>query len=181
MKKYMIVLFFLAVNFALAEGVGGITSKGIFEKLQSLNQAREALAGTIDPKGPITEETFRAVCQPVGKELQRWSVENNLRGFQISHKNRNEKHVIPKDLEKSYLDFERNSKLVETVIPYTLDGIKGEMHLYRIQVADSCLACHGEKSARPAFIKEKYLRDRAFDFKSGDLRGVYAVFRPKGK
>jgi hypothetical protein len=41
------------------------------------------------------------------------------------------------------------------------------------------MACHGTKLSRPAFIKENYPNDKAFDFKSGDLRGMYAVFLPE--
>jgi hypothetical protein len=49
----------------------------------------------------------------------------------------------------------------------------------RIDVEPSCLACHGTKASRPAFVKENYPADRAFDFKAGDLRGMYAVFIPE--
>lgn len=171
----------LWANSSFATDVSGLTSKEIFEKLQALNLTREGLAATIDPKASITEETFRNVCQPVGKELQRWSGENNLKSRQISHKNRNQNHAIPKDLEGAYREFEKDPKLIEKVLPYTLEGVRGEMHLYRIQVSSSCLACHGEQSARPAFIKEKYPKDRAFGFKAGDLRGVYTVFKATGK
>ncbi len=181
MKKYIFLLSLLCANFSSATEVSGIASKEIFAKLQTLNLTREGLAATIDPKASITEETFRNVCQPVGKELQRWSGENNLKSRQISHKNRNENHAIPKDLEGAYREFEKDSKLMEKVLPYILEGVQGEMHLYRIQVASSCLACHGEKSARPTFIKEKYPKDRAFGFKVGDLRGVYTVFKSTGK
>jgi hypothetical protein len=41
----------------------------------------------------------------------------------------------------------------------------------RIDVQPSCMACHGSKDSRPAFIKNKYGdHDRAFNFKPGDLR-----------
>lgn len=43
----------------------------------------------------------------------------------------------------------------------------------------SCLACHGMKTSRPNFVKESYPDDRAFEFKVGDLRGMYAVFIPE--
>lgn len=37
------------------------------------------------------------------------------------------------------------------------------------------MACHGTKTSRPAFVKQNYPDDKAFDFKVGDLRGMYAV------
>jgi hypothetical protein len=41
----------------------------------------------------------------------------------------------------------------------------------RIDVQPSCMACHGSKDSRPAFIKNKYGdHDCAFNFKPGDLR-----------
>ncbi len=43
----------------------------------------------------------------------------------------------------------------------------------------SCLACHGSKASRPTFVKENYSDDKAFDFKVGDLRGMYAVYLPE--
>ncbi len=38
---------------------------------------------------------------------------------------------------------------------------------------------HGSKDSRPAFVKDNYPADRAFNFKPGDLRGMYAVFVPE--
>jgi hypothetical protein len=35
------------------------------------------------------------------------------------------------------------------------------------------------KNNRPEFIKNKYPQDLAFDFKEGDLRGMYSVFIPE--
>ena len=49
----------------------------------------------------------------------------------------------------------------------------------RINVEPSCLACHGTKASRPAFIKANYPDDKAFDFTVGDLRGMYAVHLPE--
>ncbi len=40
-------------------------------------------------------------------------------------------------------------------------------------------ACHGSRDSRPAFVKEKYPNDRAFNFQPGDLRGMVAVFIPE--
>jgi hypothetical protein len=45
-------------------------------------------------------------------------------------------------------------------------------------VQPSCLACHGPKDERPAFVKKDYPEDRAYGFEDGDLRGIYAVFVP---
>ena len=55
----------------------------------------------------------------------------------------------------------------------------GRELLRRIDVQPSCLACHGSKDSRPGFVKDKYPADKAFNFKPGDLRGMYAVFIPE--
>jgi hypothetical protein len=51
-------------------------------------------------------------------------------------------------------------------------------HRAGITVQPSCLACHGPKDERPAFVKKDYPEDRAYGFEDGDLRGIYAVFVP---
>ena len=55
---------------------------------------------------------------------------------------------------------------------------RGLAHARRITVQPSCLACHGPKDERPAFVKKDYPEDRAYGFEDGDLRGIYAVFVP---
>lgn len=49
----------------------------------------------------------------------------------------------------------------------------------RIDVLPSCMACHGSKQSRPAFVKANDPDDTAFDFKVADLRGLYAVHLPE--
>ncbi len=49
----------------------------------------------------------------------------------------------------------------------------------RINVEPSCLACHGTKASRPAFIKDNYPDDKAFDLAVGELSGMYAVYLPE--
>ncbi len=51
----------------------------------------------------------------------------------------------------------------------------------RINVEPSCLACHGTKASRPAFIKANYPDDKAFDLTVGELRGMYAVHLPEAQ
>jgi hypothetical protein len=53
------------------------------------------------------------------------------------------------------------------------------MHYFRrINVSPGCLACHGQKSRRPKFVADNYPEDLAYNFKPGDLRGMYATFIP---
>jgi hypothetical protein len=154
----------------------------IFEKLESLNQMRESLAATLDSsKSEITEQTFQAVCMPVGKELKRWGEEMGYQVKQLSHKNRNPLNALRDMDQKTYNKFQADSKLKQIEVSLNEKDLKGTAYYYRIPVAQSCLHCHGEKEKRPDFIKAKYLNDKAFDFKASELRGVYWVFKPELK
>ncbi len=44
---------------------------------------------------------------------------------------------------------------------------------------ESCLACHGTKASRPAFIKDNHPDDKAFDLAVGELRCMYAMHLPE--
>lgn len=74
--------------------------------------------------------------------------------------------------------FLRTPALRSVVITTTANGKPALRYLRRITVEPSCLACHGERSTRPAFIVQNYPQDKAFAFKAGDLRGAYSVLIP---
>jgi len=59
-----------------------------------------------------------------------------------------------------------------------VDGARGTRYLRRIVVREATLLCHGLHATRPAFVARCYAADRAFDFKVGDLCGVYSIFIP---
>lgn len=153
----------------------------IFSKLQSLNQMRESLASTLDGKSPseINEDTFKVVCMPVGKELKRWAEEKGYQVRQISHKNRNPNHGLKAHEEKIYQKFLEDPQLNESQVEVSEKDLQGHLYYARINVVQSCLHCHGEKKSRPEFIQTKYQNDKAYGFKSGDLRGLYSVFVSK--
>lgn len=151
----------------------------IFDKMKSLNTMREALAGSIPTNSTITEETFKAVCKPIGTDLKNWSEKNGYVAKQISHKNRNDKNGVPENLSTVYGDFQKDSSLNQMTID--LKDSETKVFLFRIPVAESCLRCHGEKASRPNFIVSKYTNDKAFDFKVGELRGLYAIYKQINK
>jgi hypothetical protein len=176
MKKLLYVCGFIFFRFA---GASELTTGQIYEKLKSLTILRESLAKTIEHKKIITEEDFKNVCQPVGKELKKWSDDNGLVSQQVSHKNRNENNAVKSNLKTTYDKFLKNSRLDQKTIYLTHDQAKSQLSVYRITVVQSCLACHGDQLSRPNFIKEKYKNDKAYNFKVGDLRGVYTVEKIK--
>lgn len=153
----------------------------VFQKMRELNQMRESLAQTIPAKAEITEATFAAVCRPVGAELKRWAEANGVRALQISHKNRNPAHGVPAELKDAYQEFSTQSDLVEKKVPLLQkegpQKTPQTVFLARIPVVQACLRCHGERANRPQFIVDKFPQDKAYGFKVGDLRGVYAIWR----
>ena len=62
-----------------------------------------------------------------------------------------------------------------------IEGKGYKRYVRPIFVEPACLACHGEKDKRPDFIVKKYPKDKAFDFKVGDLRGIISVMIPDDK
>ena len=140
----------------------------VLSKLKELTSMRETLAASLDGrKEPITEETFKQVCAPVGQALKAWAEGKGFKARQVAARYRNPKNAPDSAEAKALVRFEKDKKL-----EFVEDGSR---LFVPIRVAQSCLHCHGEKDARPEFIKAKYPEDRAFGFKVGDLRGMYAV------
>lgn len=153
--------------------------KEVVAKLNSLTAMREGLASTLDGRDePITEETFKAVCAPVGKSLKEWAAAKGYEARQVSTKFRNPVHA-PTELEAKILARFEKVKPGADAPAFEPGEVKGQVGTFvfvPIRVTSSCLHCHGEKYKRPDFIKAKYPEDRAYGFAAGDLRGMYSVF-----
>ncbi|ACB52756.1 unknown [Crocosphaera subtropica ATCC 51142] len=150
------------------------------QEIEALDRMRSQLASTLkdQPETPNLE-TFKQVCQPVGMRAKQLSEENGWQVRQIAKKYRNPSHSPNNLTEKIALaKFEENPKLMGFWQRETMKGEKGTAYYRRINVEGSCLACHGTKNSRPKFVQEKYPQDLAYDFKPGDLRGMYGVFIP---
>jgi hypothetical protein len=106
--------------------------------------------------------------------------ENGWQVRQVATKFRNPDHAPASAQEREVIDlFHRQPEITGLWQPATAEQGAGVNYYRRINVEPSCLACHGTKAGRPAFVKDNYPDDRAFDFKVGDLRGMYAVFIPE--
>ncbi|MEB3886624.1 DUF3365 domain-containing protein [Lyngbya sp. CCY1209] len=153
------------------------------QEIENLDGLRSGLASTLEGRTePPTGQTFKEVCKPVGMQAKKLSQENGWKVKQIANKYRNPAHE-PDNLHSkmALAKFEQNPELMGFWEPETLDGQPGIRYYRRINVEASCLGCHGAKESRPEFVKNKYPQDLAFDFKEGDLRGMYAVFIPELK
>ncbi|MBT4761655.1 MAG: DUF3365 domain-containing protein [Bdellovibrionaceae bacterium] len=160
---------FMITSFAHADS----SMQNMVQAVESVNDMRESLVSGV--KGNVTPTTFKAVCKPVGKRAKMIAKKNGWIFRQVSYKNRNS-NSTPNELEaKAIVKFEQNKKLVSY-----FEQESDRIHYYRrISVQSSCLNCHGNKESRPHFIQKKYPHDKAFGFKTGDLRAIYSVIKVK--
>ncbi len=144
------------------------------EKLISFNKMREALASTLDGRQePIVMETFKQTCAPAQLAFKEWGKSQGYDVKIVTDRYRNPAHA-PNPQELKVIDlFKKDPSKVH----HTFENKEQQTtQLYvRIPVTSSCLHCHGAKNNRPDFIQTQYPKDRAFDFKAGDLRGLYSV------
>jgi hypothetical protein len=99
---------------------------------------------------------------------------------QVASKFGNPNHAPANPLEREVIDlFNRHPEIKGLWEPALAEQGAGINYYRRINVEPSCLACHGTGANRPAFVKDNYPDDKAFNFKVGDLRGMVAVNLPE--
>jgi len=151
------------------------------DQMEQLDRMRISLASSLEGSSEEpTMDTMREVCMPVGKRAMAIGRENGWTVRQVASKYRNPDHAPAGAQETGVIDlFARHPEITGLWEPASAGQGAGVNYYRRIDVQPSCLACHGSKDSRPAFVKETYADDRAFGFKPGDLRGMYAVFIPE--
>ena len=151
------------------------------DQMEQLDRMRISLASSLEGSSEEpTMDTMREVCMPVGKRAMAIGKENGWTVRQVASKYRNPDHAPAGTQETGVMDlFSRHPEITGLWEPATAEQSAGVNYYRRIDVQASCLACHGSRDSRPAFVKEKYPNDRAFNFQPGDLRGMYAVFIPE--
>jgi hypothetical protein len=142
-------------------------------EIQKLNSLREALVQTVEP--PVDLAKFKGACGPVGKTAKALAKRTGWTVRQVSHKNRNPKNALNVEEKKAFALFEKDPKKQK----HWVSSKDGDFYFEKIVTRPKCLLCHGPKKTRPAFVEKKYPQDRAYDFKVGDIRGLYSVFVPK--
>ncbi len=167
---------------ALAQTDPAELSKAV-QEIERLDAMRSGLASTLEGRSEEpTLQTMKEVCRPVGMRASELSQENGWQVKQIATKYRNPAHA-PDNLHAriALAKFQNDQGLMGFWDRETINGQPGTRYYRRINVEQSCLACHGLKNQRPSFVKENYPQDLAYDFRVGDLRGMYAVFIPDVK
>jgi len=148
------------------------------EAIRALDALRAGLARTITAGETIDAATFNRVCRPVGQQARQLAETNGWIVQQLAVKYRNPAHRPDSQAAALFARFEADPSLDSLWVRATWDGTPGWRYLRRITVQPQCLACHGPRDRRPAFIVQNYPDDRAYDFRPGDLRGLYSVFVP---
>jgi len=148
-------------------------------EIERLDALRSRLAATFAQSGaPANQQAFAEVCKPVGQSVQQLGTANGWTVRQLASRNRNPANAADPEAARELRRFAQDTSLVSMVLRTSMNGKPGVRYVRRITVESSCLACHGARASRPAFVVNNYPKDRAFDFRTGDLRGLYSVFIP---
>lgn len=145
-------------------------------RVREVDQLRISNAATLEPGQEVTQETFGEVCRPVGVRVQAIAAEEGWVFRQLATRNRNPANYPDPEAERLIARFESEQDLMDLWVRTNIDGEDGYRYMRRIETQGTCLACHGARDERPAFVVENYPEDRGYGFVAGELRGVYSVF-----
>lgn len=186
MKKRQLAVFVMAAILASGAGLAHgedvsveLKKTGAAEKAAEITNLRSSLARTFIKTGTVvTEETFKSVCGAVGKRVKEISEKEGVAIRHASVKNRNPANA-PTATELELINwFEAEPWRKELGGETLVDGKRSFRYTSAIYVEEACLSCHGAKDKRPLFIAAKYPNDKAYDFKTGDLRGIISILTP---
>lgn len=183
MQVIIILIVFILSIFtypAHARDEIGTKKTGAVSAAEEIIQMRSTLAQNfIKPDMEITEETFKNVCGAVAKRVKEIMEKDGYKIRHASAKYRNPVNAASPEEIKILGIFDRNRDMKGQWDIVESDGKKFQRYMKPIFVEDACLACHGSKDKRPQFIVDKYPEDKAYDFKTGDLRGMVEVMFPE--
>ncbi|MBZ0220798.1 MAG: DUF3365 domain-containing protein [Candidatus Methylomirabilis sp.] len=175
--KLVAAAFILAATPAFAEtGQMEEASNAAAEIIDMRSSLAKAF---IEPGMEITPETFKNICGRVGARVKELSETGGMKIRHATEKYRNPANKAASEEAALIKRFADEKDLNEVRDELIIDGKSYFRATRPIFVEEACLACHGDRDARPAFIKEKYPDDKAFGYRPGDLRGVISVMAPE--
>ena len=177
----MLGMIVVSMSWARADESGPTSEQlgHVVEEVERLTAMRSGLALTFEGEGIVADATtFERVCKPVGVEAKRVAKTNGWMLSQLAEKYRNPGHQLDPETAAVFRQMAKEPALLGLWRRSELHGRSGIRYFRRIEVEAACLACHGPKDSRPQFIKQNYPDDRAYNFRPGDLRGVFTVFVP---
>lgn len=161
------------------EGIDAKKARAVAVADEIISMRSKLATAFIKPDTEITAETFNNVCGAVGKRVKEIMA---TEGFKIRHatlKNRNPMNAAKPDEISDLEMFATQKNLWDKWDTVEIEKKKYPRYQRAIFVEEACLACHGPRDKRPAFIVEKYPDDKAYDYNVGDLRGIISVIVPE--
>ena len=175
----------LIAGAVILTGSAAVTNSGRDEDLaravaevERLDAMRTELAAGMGAVTNPDRSVFQSMCAPVGQEARRIAEANGWTVRQLADKYRNPVNEADPEAMQILHMLTADPNLQGLWLHTELQGVSGMRYFRRIEVQAACMPCHGVRDSRPEFIKSGYPRDRAYNFKVGDVRGVYSVFIP---
>lgn len=111
-----------------------------------------------------------------------------IRRTALKYRNpRNKPDTSEERILKIFASLKEQGIINDSIKPITEESKNGEVHFYKpIMLQQMCASCHGSKSTdiQPSVwkaINALYPFDMAYDFKTGDLRGMWHIRFTKNK
>ncbi len=151
-------------------------SKGDSLTAQTFDTLRKTLQKAISESGLPGAVEF---CNTAALDLTKTYTDEAIQIKRTSDKIRNPVNTsdeMEKDVIKAYLEQKKENKQLTAILK---QDSKGNHHYFKpILIQAMCLNCHGAKETQIKpdtwdMIQKKYPKDAAFDYKEGDIRGIW--------
>lgn len=159
-------------------------SKGDSLTAQTFDTLRKTLQKAISERGLSGAVEF---CNTAALDLTKIYSGKEIQIKRTSDKIRNPVNTpdeMEKDVIMTYQEQKEENKQLTTIVK---QDSKGNQHYFKpILIQAMCLNCHGAKETQIKpdtwdMIQKKYPKDAAFNYKEGDLRGVWHIVFTKSK
>lgn len=183
MKKLFLIIPVIAVFIKCRESttvknISGLMQKGDTLIARTFDTLRNTLLQTIGEKGFPGAVSF---CNTEALSLTNTYTAQGITIKRTSDKLRNPSNS-PNEMEQKILSEYMGTKQNKLELkPVLEEDVAGNHHYFKpIIMQAMCLNCHGDKASQIKpdtweAIHKKYPNDSAFDYKEGDLRGIWHV------
>ena len=133
----------------------------------------------IDSGLPVTDATIGFLpayaLSRISTEFHNWS-DSGLRFSTVSDRPRNPANMANHFELQALASFKANPAAKSRMVEVTENGLAYYHYTSPIWVEEYCLRCHGNRENAPQSIAANYAD--AFDYKTGDIRGIVSIFMP---
>ena len=164
-----VVLLFLSLStFAKSD-------KELYRDLTDLVDEVDLTRSDLSQKSPkpVNANNYKPVCVKVAKDLKKIAKRKKFKFRNASDRPRNPTNKANAHEKKAIAKFKKKPHLAS----YWERDETGFWYFRQIKAEDQCLTCHGKVT--PAFLQEKYPRDRSRGHKYGSFMGIYSIHKSK--